>query len=362
MKSRLLSRLESDIRGAPHALAADCLRCERAAYLARLGDIDEATRELAALRQRYGSNPQPALSAWVHLADGLIGHYDNLAPGARDKLARAHALSTAAGLKPLQALSAAWLAHFEYLRLDAAALARRVGEAISLARPDHHAALARAKLVVAQAYHEGGRYDLARPWYDQAHHHATTEGDAATLSAMLWNIASLHVAAARQREAAGLPVDAQARLSVESTGHFDALLGVRSLRALQPILRAQAYTVLGRTDEALALFDAHLAEALDQGMREVEGMLFADRAWCRWRAGQLPGARGDAGAAAACLALPGSHCDRAPGHSRLAQVYAVLGEADAAARQRELAAQAWVGHALDQSRLVEALQRLDIGV
>lgn len=360
MKSRLLSRLEADIRSAADPLAADCLRCERAAYLARLGEVEEATRELAALRQCYGPNPQPALSAWVHLADGLIGHYTNLAPGARDKLARAHALSAAAGLKPLQALSAAWLAHFEYLRLDVAALARRAGEALSLARPDHHAAQARARLVVAQSYHEGGRYDLARPWYDQARHHATTEGDDATLSAMLWNIASLHVAAARQLEAAGSPVDAQARLSAESTGHFDAMLGVRSLRALQPILRAQAYTVLGRTDEALALFDAHLAEALDQGMREVEGVLLADRAWCRLRAGHLPGARGDAGAALACLAIPGSHCDRAPGHSRLAQVYVVLGETDAAMRQRELAVQAWAGHAADQSRLIEALQHLEV--
>lgn len=96
-------------------------------------------------------------------------------------------------------------------------------------------------------------------------------------------------------------------------------------------------------------------------MREVEGVPLADRAWCRLRAGHLAGARGDAGAAAACLALPGSHCDRAPGHSRLVQVYVMLGESDAALRHRALAAQAWAGHALDQSRLIEALQHLGTG-
>lgn len=358
MTSRLLSRLESDIRGAPNALTADCLRCERAAYLARLGDLDEAARELAALRERYSSHRHTVISAWIHLADGLISHYTDLAPQARDKLARAQALSAAAGLTPLQALSAAWLAHLEYLRMDAPAMARRAAEAIGLARADHHAALARAKLVVAQGYHEAGRYDLARPWYEQVHRHATADGDDATLSAMMWNTASLWVAAWRQIEACG-PGPAvgapPALLSAESTANFDAMLGVRSLRSLQPILRAQVCTLLGRSDEALTLYDRHLAEALAQGMRPVEGILLADRAWCRLRAGRDVLARDDAQASASALARPGNWCDRAPGHSRLAQVCDALGDPAAAHSQRELASTAWAGHRKDQAKLVEAL-------
>lgn len=358
MKSRLLSRLETDIRTAPTSFVADCLRCERAAYLARRGDVDEATRQVEALRKRYSARPSSAISAWLHLAEGLLGHYTDLSPHARDKLARAYALSAAAGLKPLQALSAAWLAHLDYLRMDVAAMARRVDEALSLAAEDHHAALARAKLVVAQAYHEAGRFDLARPWYERARHHATAEGDDVTLSAMMWNMASLRVACWRQIEAcepAAAGVDAGALLSAESTAHFDDMLGVKSLRALQPILRAQVCTLLGRTDEALALYLAHLDDALVQGMRPVEGVLLADRAWCHLRAGGLHAARDDASAAASALELPGSFCDRAPGHSRLAQVFEALGEADAAQAQRELATAAWAGHRRDQARLVEAL-------
>lgn len=358
MKSRLLSRLDTDIKAAPTAFAADCLRCERAAYLARQGEEGEVTRELDALRKRYSARPNSEVSAWLHLAEGLLCHYRDLSSTARDKLTRAHALSAGAGLKRLQALSAAWLAHLDYLRLDSVSMARRIAEALLLAPADHHAALARAKLVVAQAYHEGGRFDLARPWYDRARHHATAEGDDATLSAMMWNMASLRVAGWRQIEAcepAALGANAQAMLSADSTAHFDDMFGVKSLRALQPILRAQVCTLLGRTDEALALYLTHLPEALAQGMRSVEGVLLADRAWCQLRAGGLDAARADAASAASALSLPGDFCDRAPGHSRLAQVYEGLGEVDAAGAQRGLATTAWAGHRLDQARLVDAL-------
>jgi hypothetical protein len=358
MKSRLLSRLDTDIRGAPHELAADCLRCERAAYLARLGDFDEARREIDALRQRYGPQPSTAISAWLHLAEALVGHYTDLGPHARDKLARAHALSAAAGLKPLQALSAAWLAHLDYLVMDAAAMVRRATEALALARADHHAALARVKLVIAQAYHEAGRYDRAQPGYQQARRHATADGDDATLSAMMWNMASLRVAAWRQLAASGRPAaesEMHLLLGAESTAHFDAMVGVRSLGALQPILRAQVCALLGRTEEARTLFDTHLDEALRQGMQPVAGILLADRAWCRLQAGATGAARTDGMAAAAALDLPGSACDRAPGHTRLVQLFDALGDAVAAKRQRALAATAWADLETDQAHLIAAL-------
>ena len=360
MKSRLLGRLDADIAAAAQPVAADCLRCERAAYLARVGDFDQAAQALNTVQQRHRARPNAAISAWLSLADALVSHYSDMGPLARDKMKRAHALSAAAGLKPLQALSAAWLAHLDYLRMDAPALARRAAEALGLAAADHHAARARANLVVAQSYHEGGRLDLARPWYDRAHRHATTEGDDATLSAMMWNMASLRVAHARQSEACGpgpAAAGEHALLSAESTAHFDAMLGVRSLRALQPILRAQICTLLGQTDAALALYEEHLAPALAQGMAPAEGSLRADRAWCRLRAGHPSAAQADAAAAEASLALPGQFGDRAPGHSRLVQVYEALGDNDAARRHAQFAAHAWEGHRIDQAKLLDALNR-----
>ena len=361
MKSRLLRRLEADIASAKNPRAADCLRCERAAYLARLGEFDTARQELVAVQQRHATRPNAGVSAWVNLGEALVSFYSDLGPASHDKMKRAYALSSAVGLQPLQALSAAWLAHFAYLRMDIGLMARYATEALSLAGEDNHGARARATLVVAQSYHEGGRLDLARPWYDLARRHAAAEGDDVALSAMMWNMASLRVAALRQAEALG-PAHAfageHALLSAESTAHFDAMLGVRSLQALQPILRAQICTLLGRTEEALPLFEAHVAVSLAQGMASAEGSLRADRAWCRLKAGHREGAEEEAGAAEACLALAhGTFGDRAPGHSRLVQVFEVLGDAGAVLRQKQLAETTWQAHILDQANLVDTLNR-----
>lgn len=367
MKSRLLTRLESDIRGASSHSAADCLRCERAAYLARHGDHDAATRELLALRERHDARqPHPSIYAWLNLAEGLIGHHRQPGPRVRDKLARAHALSRAAELRPLRALSAAWLAQLDCLRKDAAGAASHAAEALALAPCEHHAARARATLVIAQCFDEGGRYDLARPWYAQAHWHATAEGDDATLSATLWNMAALRVAAWRQAQACESPEAAalahaepgrHALASAESAALFDRLSGVATRAALQPVLRAQVCTLMGQTGEALALYEEYLVPALAQGMEVISGVLLADRAWCRLQAGLVDAARSDAANAAKALEAPGAHGDRAPGHSRLSQVYAALGDTAAARSHRESATERWAGHRADQCRLVGTLEK-----
>ena len=360
MKSRLLSRLESDIRGAPDALSADCLRCERAAYLARLGDGPGAASELGDVQRRHAARPDARISAWVNFAEALAGHYHDQAPQSHDKMKRAYALSAAVGHKPLQALSAAWLSHFDYRDGQPAAMARNAAQALALAEPAHHAARARACLVVAQSYHDGGRFDRARPWYDHAHRHATTEGDDTTLSAIMWNMTSLRVTALQQAEACGIShagAGDHAGAAAESTARFDEVLGMSSLSELSPILHAQLFTALGRTGEALDLYEAHLDPAMKQGFGGIEGALRADRAWCRLESGQRQAARDDADLAERCLQRPGGWSDRAIGHSRLAQVFRALGDDPAAQRHAELADGTWNGYRTLQTELVDSLDR-----
>ena len=360
MKSRLLSRLESDIRGAPDALSADCLRCERAAYLARLGDGPGAASELGDVQRRHAARPDARISAWVNFAEALAGHYHDQAPQSHDKMKRAYALSAAIGHKALQALSAAWLSHFDYRDGQPAAMARNAAQALALAEPAHHAARARACLVVAQSYHDGGRFDRARPWYEHAHRHATTEGDDTTLSAIMWNMTSLRVTALQQAEACGTShagAGDHAGAAAESTARFDEVLGMSSLSELSPILHAQLFTALGRTGEALDLYEAHLDPAMKQGFGGIEGSLRADRAWCRLESGQRQAARDDADLAERCLQRPGGWSDRAIGHSRLAQVFRALGDDPAAQRHAELADGTWNGYRTLQTELVDSLDR-----
>lgn len=360
MTSRLLSRLESDIRGAPDALTADCLRCERAAYLARLGDGAAAAKALADVQRRHAARPDAAVSGWVHFAQALVDHYGNQAPQSHDRMKRAHALASAAGLRPLEALSAAWLSQFDYRAMRLEPMARYAASALELAAPQHHAARSRASLVVAQAYHDGGLFERARPWYDAAHRHATTDGDDTMLSAIMSNKTSLHIVALQQTEGCGLPqgaAAAHARASVESTARFDAAFGISSLSELSPMLHAQALTLLGETEQALALFERHLDAALAQGMDCIEGNLRADRAWCRLRQGQAAAARADAELAERALLRPCSLSDRAAARDRLRQVFEAFGDAPGAQHQAALATQAWGEYRALQARMVEVMDR-----
>lgn len=361
MASRLLNRLDAEIAAARHPLKADCLRAERAAFLARQGHLDEARQVLSALHMQYASKPHAVMSAWLSLGEGLLSHFSDLGPAAHDRMRRAYALSGAARDLKLHALAAAWLAHMDYTQYDFDAMVRHVGEAFSMSDAGDHGARSRACLVVAQAYHFGGRYDLAQPWYAKVRHHGNADGDEATLSALMHNMAWLHANHARQQaltvSAEGLAT-AQMLMSAESTGNFDVLIGTASLDALVPILRAQILSLQGRHADALTLYDQHLASAMAQGLARMQSSLRADMAWCRLQLEQPREAARDAHAAAQAVDQETDLDDRAAAHSRLARVFVGLGDADTAAGHAQRAEADWAAHRRDQRAVVDGLDRL----
>ena len=364
--SRLLNRLDADIAAAAREpLQADLLRAERASHLARLGHGDEALADIAALHTRYDARPHAEMSCWLAVAEGLASHFRDMGAPAVDKLRRAHALSAAAGLKPLQALSAAWLAHLHYLQLDVAATARCAHEALALAAPDHHAAQSRASLVMAQGLHFAGRIDLALPWYHRAREHANAEGDEATLSALMHNMAWLRAANIRKSSLTGAGQHDEgehALLAADSTWNFDLMLGATSLNSLVPLLRAQILVVEGDYATALGLFEGHIELGIKQGMGRLQGSLLADKAWCRIQLGQLEAARSEAVSADAAIDATQHIDDRASSHGRLAQVHRALGEQDIAIAYESQANREWAEHGQLQTRLVEALGALEGGI
>ena len=363
MASRLLARLDAAIAKTRDPVGNACLRAERAGVLARLGRLDEARRTIEALHARFTLRPQPAVSAWLALAEGLCDHFGDLAPSARDRMRRAYALSGAAELAPLHALAAAWLAHMEYGRNDVVPMAAHLAEALRLAAPDHHAARARACLVAALGYHWAGRLDRAQPWFDRARQHALADGDDATLSALMYDRATGLVAAVRAATAFGdAPAVAgvddalrEALLCVQSCAAYEAAIGGASLAYLVPLLHAQLLTAAGEAQPALDLFDRWLAPATAGGMRRMKRLLLADIAWCRWRLGDADAAR--AGLEAA-LAEQDPACDvddRAFADARLAQLAQALGDTTLAATLREHAQRDVAVHRAEQARLAALL-------
>ena len=362
MCSRMLARLDDAVASAASPLEVDCKRAERAAYQARLGMSEEARAELDRLRQQYGSRPAVAMSAWLHLVDGLIAHFGDMSDESRIKILRAHALSSAAGLVRTQALSAAWLAHMDYRRLNVAAMARHATEALELSTERDHSARSRAALVFAQAYHFAGRLDLALPWYASTRSHAVAEGDDATLTSLMHNMAWLRAQYLRVRDCglttASSGLDEDALLAAQPLEGFDLLIGSSSLPALAPALRAQVLTVNSQYAEALALFDAELTPGARRDKLPARPDLLADRAWCHASLGHQAAATQDAERAEAGI-QPGAHLgDLALVHARLSQTFGMLDRPEPAAIHRQRASEAWSVLEGVQRQILEALHDL----
>jgi hypothetical protein len=354
--SRALARLDAAFAAATDPNDAACRRAERAALLARHGHLDKARAELAELP----TQPLPRVAAWVALARGLVRYFSDLDPAARESVQAAYEGSAATRQSALHAMAAAWLAHLDYVQHDIEPMARHLAQALQLAAADDHSTRSRACLVAALGFHHAGRQDLALPWYHATRRHAAAEGDDATLSALMHNMAWLRGNEAREASifASASPDQVrQALLGAESTGNFDGALRTASLQSLVPILRAQIMVVLDQCSEALALYAEVLPAAMQEGLARMEGFFRADIAWARWRLGQRAAALDEARCAQELLGEDMDVDDRACAHGRLAQVFAALGHADLAAHHQECGEADLHVHRAQQAVLLDALQR-----
>ena len=360
MASRLIERLDLAIAAATDPLRREHLKAERAGALARLGLLADARFALGGLRTQNQRHRDALLAAWIHLVDGLIDHFESIAPGAVDKFQRAYDLAESERHAPMQALAAAWLANCAFNASDLPALSRHVTHALSLAEPDHHAARARVGLVLADAYRCAGDDDASQDWYLRSRAHASAEGDSSMISVMLHNISSMRSGQIALDDAFGradLDLARKALLEAESTANYDWGTGVASLSALVPLIRAQFLMVLGRFDAAAQLFDGHLDRARQEGLAYREPRLLADRAWCHVRLGHVAEALADARAAEAGVRQQQDPDDRAATYARLATIHRHGGRDAVAAALQQRADEALAEHQASQAATKRALDQ-----
>jgi tetratricopeptide (TPR) repeat protein len=358
MASRLLAQLAARIAAARDPVEAACLRAQRGIYLARQGKYDEAEAIVKAVRDEFGTRPNAEVTAWISLVEALIHFYSQPGPKALDRLRRAHALSRAMNHPVLVPLCAAWLAHIEFNANRMAPMLQYAVEALRLAQTGHHAARARVSLVIADAFHYAGRFDLAKPWYAVVREHALAEGDDAMISAMLHNIAAFRASRTRISDsfcAADMEEAARAMLEAESTSNFDVGIGTASLSWFIPLLRAQLLTVEKRYGEAIELFSEHLDSAERQGVARLLVSFYADCAWCKFKLGLSEDALEDA---QSCIDVANDDCDPddlAASFARVAAIFEANGKSDLAAILRERSATSLEAHANAQATLLEDL-------
>ena len=362
MASRLLTQLASRIAAAGDPVEAACLRAQRGIYLARQGKHEQAQAIVEAVRGEFGVRPNAEVTAWISLVEALIHFYSQPGPKALDRLKRAHALSRAMNHPVLVPLCAAWLAHLEFNANRMEAMLQYAVEALHLAQPQHHAALARVSLVIADAFHFAGRFDLAKPWYAAVREHALADGDDAMISAMLHNVAAFRASKTRLTDSYGeadMQEAARAMLEAESTGNFDIGIGTASLSWFVPLLRAQLLTVEGRYEEAIDLFSRNMASAESQGVARLLVSFLADSAWCKFKLSRPEDALKDA---RACIDVAANEdCDPddlAASLARIAPILEAHGMSDEAALLRARSRESLEAHAEAQEELLKMLLKL----
>lgn len=333
MVSRLLTQLASRIAAARDPVEAACLRAQRGIYLARQGNQAEAQAIVEAIRGEFGTQPHAEVTAWISLLEAVIHFFTQPGPKALDRLRRAHALSRAMNHPVLVPLCAAWLAHIEFNANRMEPMLQYAAEALRLAQPDHHAALARVSLVIADAFHFAGRFDLAKPWYAAVRQHALAEGDDAMISAMLHNVAAFRANEVRLADAFGEPVVNElhrALMETESIKNYDLGIGTLSMTLLIPLMQAQLLATNGQFGEALEIFDQVLERDSPENLDRRKACFYADRAWCHLRLEQRELALVNVERALQCAESPADPDDSAAMHARVARVLDSLGQSERA--------------------------------
>src|SRR5512147_2944067 len=116
-RSRLLATLEAAIKSAANPIEAQCLRAERAALLARQGQLERARGAIDELNAQLAWQPaNHMLRGWIALAEGLHGYYSVIGRDAQDTIELAYSLAGNGGpaAARLRATAAAWLANMAF--------------------------------------------------------------------------------------------------------------------------------------------------------------------------------------------------------------------------------------------------------
>jgi hypothetical protein len=359
-RSRLLAQLAQQMEAATRAgqhQQVPRLRAQRAGLLVRHGDLDAARSELTALHQLAFASPHAELSAWLHLAEGLMAYFTNFGITAGERFLRADAMGRAASCAPVQAQAQGFLAMLAFNAYQFDAFREHLRRGFALAAPNDALARARLNMVVAMALHHGQDAEAAAPWYAKARSHAAAVGDDATLSALIHNTTQYRVAATRRASLRGQEAALKGLLpGVQSIQNYDLAMGTHGLKALTPLLQAQVEVINGNYACALDLFAQHLPEALSLGLERMGSSLMADVAWCRAQLGQHEAAKLQAQESELELDPSCDIDDQAATHSRLAQVFGALGLVDDAARHLQEADRGWRAFEAQQVLMCKAVQ------
>lgn len=286
MDSRLLAALNEQAEKTTDPLIWARTVCRAAAHYARHGMSHQALKAIVIVRDHYGVNLDPEVASWLMLAEGVLYYFKANTKDAYDRIRRAYGLAVALQSESALSVCAAWMAFVEFHDGEYIKMSSHIEEALTTARADDHSAHARAALVLADAYHLAGSYALARPWYQKARLRSADDGDSASLSAMLYNVAAIRAANVRLDNTFGIESASEAHragMEIASSRHYDHAIDSHGLAFLSVLLRGLLQTVSKNFEAALQLFGSIDISKLQFQMLSP---MYVDMAWCMANIGE----------------------------------------------------------------------------
>lgn len=280
MDSRLLNTLNAQASSTRDPVVWARAVCRAASHFARHGRTGDALISIGVVRQQFKTELHHEVASWLMLAEGVLHYFHAQTREAYDRIRRAYGLAVALRTDSALPSCAAWMAHIEFYDSKYDDMAKHLEEALTLASKDDHQAIARASLVLAMSYHLADEYQLARPWYERARQHATAEGDEATLSAMLHDVAAYRASNVRLIDTFGGDMEKEAqraRMETSSSVNFDYAIGHQGLDFLTLMLQGLILTVNRKYPEAIRTFELIDEASVPEKMRPS---INVDKAWC----------------------------------------------------------------------------------
>ncbi len=360
MDSRLLSNLNAQAGSTRDPVVWAMAVCRAASHFAGHGKTEEALTAIGVVRGQFGKNLHFDIASWLMLAEGVLHYFKAQTPDAYDRIRRAYGLAIALKNNSAFPSCAAWMAHLEFYDCKYDDMAKHLEEALTTAGSTDHQAIARASLVMATAYHTAGDFQLARPWYERARLNAAAEGDDATVSATLHNMAAFRAANIRLDDAfGGDPKSETQRVTLEASSSltYDYAIGHRGLDFLTHMLGGLISTIDRRYRDALSIFEKINIDSMPNRLRPL---VFVDRAWCLAQIGETSRSWDATGQIPSMLSAVDDDDDLAYINARLRQISIACEKPDEAKAYGELAENALRRHRAFQNDLLSKLVNIKV--
>jgi Tetratricopeptide repeat len=358
--SRLLNNLNAQAGSTRDPVVWAMAVCRAASHFAGHGKTDEALTAIGVVRGQFGKDLHFDIASWLMLAEGVLHYFKAQIPEAYDRIRRAYGLAIALRNNSALPSCAAWMAHVEFNSCRYDEMVKHLEEALTSAKRNDHQAIARAALVMATAYHISGDFELSRPWYERARLNAAAEGDDATVSATLHNMASIRASNVRLDDSFGGDTSKETqRVTLEASSSFvyDYAIGHKGLDFLTQMLGGLIATIDQRFDDALTKFAAIEMEKVPERLRPL---ILIDKAWCQVRLGETSEGWETSLEVQRLLTAVKEDDDQAYIYSRLNQIGRACGNHSLSASSEVLAKDALARHRSFQTNLLSKLKAINV--